>query len=170
VARFFAGAGFGGLWIAFIGWFLLTAAGATHAQLAATERLRGVRVGDVMSRDCALVDGTTSVQDFVDEHLLRTGRRCFIVLENGRVAGLVTPLEIRQVDRREWPATPVRAVMQRLDRLHTVSPETPVTESLQVMGRHDVHQLPVVKDGRLEGVISRGHILQLLQTRAQLNM
>jgi Zn-dependent protease len=40
--RYFSGAGFGGLWIAFIGWFLMDAARASynHAKLAAT--LRGI--------------------------------------------------------------------------------------------------------------------------------
>lgn len=33
--RFFQGAGLGGLWIAFIGWFLLQAAGATYLQVQA---------------------------------------------------------------------------------------------------------------------------------------
>jgi hypothetical protein len=38
------------------------------------------------------------------------------------------------------------------------------------MGRENVNQLPVVSDGRLEGMISRAHVVRLLQTRAELNM
>src|SRR6185436_8100536 len=41
IARFFGGAGFGGLWIAFIGWFLLNASRESYAQVAITEGLRG---------------------------------------------------------------------------------------------------------------------------------
>src|SRR6266702_8579500 len=47
--RFFNGAGFGGLWLAFIGWFLLDAARSSYVQQEMTELLRGVRVGDVMT-------------------------------------------------------------------------------------------------------------------------
>ena len=43
-----------------------------------------------------------------------------------------------------------------------------VTEALEVMGREDVNQLPVIRDGLLAGIVSRGHILRLLQTRAEL--
>jgi len=49
ILRFLQGAGLGGLWIAFIGWFLLQAAGATYLQVQAGTLLRGLRVKDVMS-------------------------------------------------------------------------------------------------------------------------
>jgi Zn-dependent protease len=75
VLRFFAGAGLGGLWIAFIGWFLLDAARASHAQVGIAQALRGVRVGDVMERDCPSVDGLSNLQTLADEYLLRAGRR-----------------------------------------------------------------------------------------------
>src|SRR6266852_6092684 len=71
VFRFFGGAGFGGLWIAFIGWFLLSASRESQAQVAITEGLKGVRVADVMSRDYSTVDGYSNLQTFVEEHLVR---------------------------------------------------------------------------------------------------
>jgi Zn-dependent protease/predicted transcriptional regulator len=166
--RFFGGAGLGGLWIAFIGWFLLDAAGASYAQSALVQGLRGVRVADVMSRDCPIVDSRTNLQNFADQYLLRTGKRCFIVANNGIIAGLITAHEVKQIEPAKWPYTVVDDVMRPLDRLHAVAPNSPVAEALDLMGREDVNQLPVVDQGRLEGVISRGHILRLLQTRAEL--
>jgi len=56
ILRLVSGAGFRGLWIAFIGWFLLDAARASGAQVEITERLTGLRVGDVMTRQFASVD------------------------------------------------------------------------------------------------------------------
>jgi CBS domain-containing protein len=123
-----------------------------------------------MESDCPVVDGRSNLRTLADDYLLRTGRRCFMVVEGGRVAGLITPHEIKQVDRARWPYTTVDTVMRPLEQLRTVAPDTPVVEALEVMGRGDVNQLPVVSDGRLEGIISRGRVLQLLQTRAELNM
>jgi Zn-dependent protease/predicted transcriptional regulator len=168
--RFFRGEAFAGLWIAFIGWFLMNAAGASLRQSETWQRLRGVRVGDVMARDCQPVDGRTSLQEFVDGHLLRAGTPCFIVVEAGRAAGLITSQEVKGVRRERWPYVTVEEVMQPLDRLKAVSPETPLRESLEAMVEEDVHQLPVVDDGRLEGVVSRGSILGFLRTRAELNL
>ncbi len=170
ILQFFGGAGFGGLWMAFIGWFLLGAAGSAYAQEEITRNLKGAKVGDVMARDCPLVDGNTNLQTFADEYLLKTGGRCFIVEEQGRVAGLVTSHEVKGVERSKWAFTTIDNVMRLLEKLRTVAPETPVAEALELMGREDLNQLPVVRDGRLEGVISRAHILQLLQSRADFNM
>lgn len=170
IFQFFAGAGFGGLWIAFIGWFLLDAARSSYAHEVMTRTLKGVRVRDVMAQDCPTIDGNTNLQTFVDEFLLKTGRRCFVVAEQGRVAGLVTPRELNEVERSKWAFTTLDAVMRPLESLRTVTPETPVAEALEMMGREDLNQLPVVRGGRLEGVVSRGHILQLFQSRAELNM
>ncbi len=63
--------------MAFIGWFLLTAAKATYAQNELTERLRGISVGDIMIRDCPVLDSRNNLQTFVEDYLLKTGQRCF---------------------------------------------------------------------------------------------
>jgi Zn-dependent protease/predicted transcriptional regulator len=167
IFQFFAGAGFGGLWIAFIGWFLMQAAGASYASVSLTAGLRGVSVNDVMDRDCVTVDGNTNLQHFVEDYLLRTGRRCFVVEQNGEMAGIVTPHEIKGVERARWPYTTLNDIMRPLDQVHTVTPSTPVMTALETMGRDDVNQLPVVENHHLEGVVTRAHVLQFLQTRAE---
>jgi Zn-dependent protease/predicted transcriptional regulator len=170
IIRFFGGAGIGGLWLTLIGWFLLEAARASYAQVEITESLRGVRVGDVMTHEYPVVDGQTNLHAFVDEHLLRRGHRCFIVEDNGRIVGLVTPHEIKEVERERWSSATVRDVMRPLDKLNTVEPGTMVAKALEMMGREDVNQLPVMQAGHLVGIISRNHILRLLQTRAELHV
>jgi Zn-dependent protease/predicted transcriptional regulator len=170
ILRFFGGAGFGGLWLAFIGWFLLDAARASGAQVEIAERLNGVSVGDVMTRQFPVVDGNSNLETFVHDHLLPSGHRCFVVLEQGRPAGIITPHEVKTIARARWPYTTVSDVMRSLESLSTVGPERPVTEALELMGREDVNQVPVVQGGALAGIISRGHITRLLQTRAELDV
>jgi Zn-dependent protease/predicted transcriptional regulator len=168
--RFFGGAGIGGLWIAFIGWFLLDASRESYVQVAVTEGLRDVRVADVMSRDYPTVDGYSNLQTFVEEHLVRTGRRCFVVTLNGHAEGMITPNEVSGVERNRWPYTTVADVMRPLDQVRTVRLDTLVTEALEVMAREDLNQLPIMAGGELAGFISRAHVLQLLRTRAELHV
>ena len=168
LVQFFGGAGFGGLWLAFIGWFLMMAAQASYAEVSMSEALRDVRVADVMANDCATVGPETNVQRLVEDLLLRTGRRCVLVKREGRVVGLVTPHDIRSVDRARRAEVTVGEVMRPLGALRTVAPTAPVSDALKIMAREDLNQLPVVVEGRLEGIVTRGHILQLLQSRAEL--
>jgi Zn-dependent protease/predicted transcriptional regulator len=170
VYRMFGGAGFAGLWIAIIGWFLFDAAGASYAQVEINQRLRGVRVGDIMARDCPTAEGRTNLQAFVEDFLLRTGRRCFIVVENGVISGMITANEIKEIEPQLRIHKTVSDAMRPIHQLRTVATDTPVTEALEMMAREDLNQLPVVSDGRLEGVISRGQVLRYLQTRIELRM
>ena len=170
VMQFFGGAGINGLWLAFIGWFLLSASRESYAQMMVTEGLRGLRVADVMTSEYTAIDAYLNLQTFAEEYLMRSGRRFFVVMINNRPAGIITPHEINEVPRARWPYTTLADVMRPLDQTRTVGPDTPVTEALEVMASHDLNQLPVVSGGALAGLISRSHILQLIQTRSELHL
>jgi Zn-dependent protease/predicted transcriptional regulator len=168
--QFFTGKGLAGLWIAFIGWFLLDAARSSRVQVEIMHALSGVKVRDVMERNCAIIDATTNLQTLVDEHLLRSGQRCFIVQKDGHLAGLITPADISRIERQMWPLTTVEQAMRPLAQLQVVSPEAPVIQALETMARENINQLPVASNGHLEGVLSRAHLLEILRTRSELKM
>jgi Zn-dependent protease/predicted transcriptional regulator len=166
--RFFLGENFGGLWLAFIGWFLLDAARGTQVQTELVTELRGRHVSDLMDHDCVTVESHISVQDFVEEYLLRTGRRCFVVVQNDAVVGLLTPAELRKVNREDWPQTSLQSVMRPISQVRAVTPETPALQALEMMTRDDINQLPVISNGHLEGIFSRTHVLRFLQLHSEL--
>lgn len=170
ILQFAGGAGFGGLWISFIGWFLLQAAGESSRRIGLEHALAGATAGDLMTDDCPALDANMNIRNFVDEELLRTGKRCFVVTQNGVVAGLVTPHEIKEIDRARWPYTTLVDVMRPLEELHTVLPETPLKNALEMMGREDLNQVPVMANGRLAGILSRAHVLDYLRTRAEMKV
>jgi Zn-dependent protease/CBS domain-containing protein len=165
---FFGGAGFNGLWTAFIGWFLMDAAQASYAQVDVAAAFRGMRVSEVMSRDCAVVNRGMSLQEFVDTCLLKTGERCFAVEDRGRLVGLITLRDVGAVPRDRWESTTVREAMRPLKELHVITPDTQVSDALKIMAGNDINQLPVVANGALQGIVSRSHLTQLLQARSDL--
>ena len=61
----------GGLWTAFIGWFLLSAAQESYAQVAIRNTLTGVRAEDIMTRDVPTVPRGNTLGEYVHE-VLRT--------------------------------------------------------------------------------------------------
>lgn len=161
--RFFVGANFGGLWLAFIGWFLMDAARSSYVQFGLMAGLRGHRVGELMERNCPMVPGYLSVRDFVDEYLLHSSSRCFLVTQNSHVVGLITPHETRSASREDWAQTSVQSVMLPLSQLQAVPPEMPAVKAVELMTRENLDQLSVVSDGKLQGIFSRGQLLRFVQ-------
>jgi Zn-dependent protease/predicted transcriptional regulator len=169
ILRFFQGAGLGGLWLAFIGWFLLQAASATYLQVRTGTLLRDLQIKDLMSTDFEVVSPNLSVQEFVNQHLMHTGRRCFLVMQNGELLGMVTPNEVRGVNPSLWQLKQVADIMRPVSQIHFVSPDMPATEALEIMGREDVHQLPVLSSGHVMGIVTRAHVLEILKSRSELS-
>jgi Zn-dependent protease/CBS domain-containing protein len=161
--QFFIHANFGGLWLAFIGWFLLEASRSSYAQVGIVSGLRDHRVADIMESNCARVEGYLSLRDFVDHYLLHSGSRCFVVAQNNHVAGIVTPDEVRKVSRENWDQTSVQSVMRPLGELRTIPPDMPALKAVELMNRENLNQLAVVSDGNLLGIFSRAQILRFLQ-------
>jgi Zn-dependent protease/predicted transcriptional regulator len=167
---FFRGAGFGGLWIAFIGWFLLNAAKESYLQVEFTQALRGVTVGDLMTREFPVLDGNITLRNLVDNHLLKSGKRCFVIIENGTPAGIVTPHEIKNFEQRLWAFKTAADAMVPVAQLHAATPKMSVIDALSVIGRENVNQLPVFEDGKWSGIISREQIINYLFTRKELEL
>jgi CBS domain-containing protein len=47
---------------------------------------------------------------------------------------------------------------------------TPVNEVLRMMAEHDFHQIPVLRDGNLVGLITRSGLVRYLQYRQELGV
>lgn len=159
----------GGLWLAFIGWFLNSAAVQTYRQVVIEDMLEGVPVTRLMQREPARVQPDLTIEMLVDHHMLGGDERSFLVLsEAGQVAGLVSLEDVRKIPRERWPATRVKDIMTPLTGLATISPAADASEALHLMSRRDVRQLPVVQDGQLVGSIRRQDILRWLQLQSDL--
>lgn len=161
---------FGGLWLAFIGWFLLTAARESYAQVAVREVLKGIQARDVMASDCLTISPSLRLTEFVEAYVLPSGRRCFLVVDGNRLLGLMTLHEVRAVERDRWPATTVAEAMTPAERLKWVGPDDEIMDILERMENEDINQMPVVEDAHLIGLLTREHVLRVLRTRLDLGI
>jgi Zn-dependent protease/predicted transcriptional regulator len=153
----------GGLWIAFIGWFLESAAGAQLRQEVVKSLLGEHKVQDAMHRDFLHVSGDTPLQELVDKYVLPSGARYVVVNGSGNPAGMVTLAAIRETPRPAWPTTKASQVMTPLPKLATTQPNAVLWTAVERMGRDGVNQLPVVDGSAIVGVLSREDILHYLQ-------
>ncbi|MDP9374580.1 MAG: site-2 protease family protein [Chloroflexota bacterium] len=154
----------GGLWMAFIGWFLQNAAEATYRQLQSERQFAGVRVADAMTPDPVTVEPGVTIARLVDEVMLPRRVRGVPVLLGDRLLGIITITDIQQVPRERWSHTFVSEAMTGGDDLRTVHATDGLVEAMRLLGTGQFHQLPVLDGGgRLAGMLSRADIIWYLQ-------
>jgi Zn-dependent protease/predicted transcriptional regulator len=168
--QMFLGSFFDGLWTIAIGWFLSNAAESSYRQVLVKDLLKGVTVGDVMSQQCATVPSDLRLDRLVTDHVLGTGQQCFFVTDNGNVVELITLPNIRAVPRERRDQLTVSQVMIPVDALLQTHSDEDVLTLLQKMDQAEVSQVPVVDNGHLLGLLTRGNLLQYLQLRSELGL
>ena len=162
--QMFAGNFVGGIWIAFIGWFLEAAASAQVQQVTLQRLLTGHKVAEAMSTACPDVPANLTVRELVDTQVRGAGRRCFVVRRDGHVLGLLTLQRVRQAPRAEWDRTTVENIMLPLGSAAYTPPDAELWSALEQMERDGVNQLAVVAQGQLVGMLSRDDVVGHMRT------
>jgi Zn-dependent protease/CBS domain-containing protein len=159
----FFGQGAGsGLWLAFIGWFLSSAAARSYQGLLVHDVLEGVTVMHLMRRTGPVMPHDTTVEA-ATEWFLRTGEHVFPILRDGEFVGILCPADIRRASRETWSTTPVEAIMMPKDQLVTTTPSEEAATALRKLAERNVEQLPVVVDGKLAGMLERITVARWLE-------
>lgn len=156
-----------GIWLIALGWFLQSAAQQSYQQLVMRRLFEGVRVGQLMDKDPVTISPDVRVEELVDALLEYNVRSCPVV-EHGRLVGIVTLTDVRKTPRSEWAWRRVYDLMTPSDRLVTATPDADIERVLKDMVIHDIHQVPVVRDGTLLGLLTRNALLRFLQLRQEL--
>jgi Zn-dependent protease len=153
-----------GLWIAFIGWFLETAARGEVRRQEIQGLLAGRRTAEAMDADPASIEAGTVLQHLVDRSIRVAGQRSFVVEADGHSVGLLTLHQIKGVPRSEWPTTPAGRIMIPVARAKSIGPDSELWIVLQEMDRSGATQLPVMANGRIVGMLTREDIMRFLRT------
>jgi Zn-dependent protease len=159
------GSWLGGLWLVFIGWFLLSAGRATLVQSTFESVLSQLTVGRICEPVVpGQISGMESVDKLAREGVLGLGLRHFYVVDSaGALRGLVALAELAAVPEAERISTRADEIMRPIVDLATVAPDDSAWTALRRMAETGVGQLPVIERGRLRGTIRREHLLDLVR-------
>ncbi len=169
VFQLFGGNLVNGLWVAFIGWFLISASRGQVTQERVKGLLSGHKVSEVMSQGYTIVQSETTIQALIDDHILSGSRRSFIVEKGEEVVGLLTLHHLRDVPKDQWSTTTVAHVMIPCSKWKQIGLDTELWDAMQEMDRDGVNQLPVMTDGRIEGMLTREDIISYLRELSKPN-
>jgi Zn-dependent protease len=154
---------FTGAWLAFIGWFLWTAATAEQRYLATRQLLGGRRVRDLMVSDLVTVDSELSLGRFIDEVVFEHRHTTYPVMDGGRPVGLLPFRCVAEIPRQEWDGRRVRDCMIPLDRVQLLEPDAQLVDAVQALMATEVRRALVLEDGRLVGLLSITDVSRVLE-------
>ncbi len=125
-------------------------------------------VADVMTTDPVTIEASESVTEAA-RRMSTADSGAVIVLDNGRVTGMITDrdITIRVVAEGRDVATTTTGEAASQDELVIVAPDTSLQQAVQLMRSKAVRRLPVVQDDRAVGILSIGDLaVELDETSA----
>jgi Zn-dependent protease/CBS domain-containing protein len=167
VFQLFGGNFLGGLWIAFIGWFLSSAADASRRDVTVKEHLSGVRVREVIDLSPEIISPQASIEELVRDVFLSRHHRAAAVYQDDRLVGIVTISDVKRRPQPDWSQTPVGEIMTP-SPLYSVGMNDDLESALRLLAQHDLNQLPVLEEGQLVGFLNRADIIRYLQLSQEL--
>jgi predicted transcriptional regulator len=132
--------------------------------------LKDVRVKDVMDTTFETVEGSISVQELMENYILKKRERTFLVTEAGNLAGIVCLDDVKDVPAEKRQDTTVKDIMTPSDRLETVSGSDTSGDILAKLASGKINQVPVIKAGEIKGIVCRSNILDFLHLRTELGV
>ncbi|MFQ3283519.1 MAG: Zn-dependent protease/CBS domain-containing protein [Natronomonas sp.] len=142
-----------------VAFFVYIAAAAEGRRTALAATFEGVRVADVMTpaSELSAVEPTESLAEVLDR-MFGERHTGYPVLESGRLVGVVTLSDIRDVAPDSRATTTIEEAMST--DLETVGPDTEAMEAMTRLERGDVGRLPVVdRTGALVGLVTRSDLV-----------
>jgi Zn-dependent protease len=159
------GRGLNGIWLALIGWFVVSAATAEEQQARLGARLAALKVGDVMTVRPIILDGNLTVDDFITHVAMNHRFSTYPLVDvQGRLTGLVTLNRVRAVAPELRATTRLQQIACSPAEVPTARPEDPLVELLERMhGCADGRAVVLDDVGRVIGVLSASDVARALQ-------
>jgi CBS domain-containing protein len=159
---------YGGLWLAFIGWFLIQAAQNSYQQVVLKRLLSGLPVRTIMQPEVISTAAETTLEDLVNHYFLTHNYTAFPVIRGEAVIGLIHLSDIRKVPREKWAVTAAGEAAPPLRPSQIIAPEADVWEAMEKMAADGEGRLLVMEQNRLAGILSRSDVMRLIRTKMQL--
>ena len=159
----YSGVGIGnGLWLIFIGWFLLQAGGAERMQAELLQSLSGLSARDiaVASPPPLPADATA---DVALQTMMKSGSRALPVMLGDQLLGILTMGDFTKLGDRPPADAYITSLMTRIDDLKSALPNASAVEVVRTLLRNGVGQIPVIDEsGTLLGFVTRDSVLRRL--------
>ena len=151
----------GGIWLAFVGWFVLQAAGAESNYALLQRSLGSRRVRDAMTPDPVTVPPDMPLDQLVDQ-AWQLRHSTFPVVADGELVGLVAVRDAARLGSEERVARRVADVMTPREQVATVEADRELTDVVEAL-EAGTQRAPVLDDGRLVGILAPSDVARAIE-------
>jgi Zn-dependent protease/CBS domain-containing protein len=157
-----------GIWLIFIGLFLLEAAEESYRQLVLKGVLSGLRVMDIMTPSVIHVDAKLTLDKLVDDYIFRYRHHGFPVTEDDELRGMVTLHAIKGIPKENWPKIKVAEVMHHISPSLIIMSRSSARQALKKISQNQARRLMVIEDHKLVGIVTQRDILRIFELKSDL--
>ena len=154
-----------GGWIVLLGAFLFTAARGSRKQAVIRSSLASVPVRQLMVNNVVALSPDVTLEEAVNQYFLPYGYGAFPVVQDGRLAGIVSVRDVQGVNSSLWAFRRIADVMHMSHDEMVVPPDATAIQALEKMMSSGAERLIVVEGATLHGLLTRAAIGNFIEQR-----
>jgi Zn-dependent protease/predicted transcriptional regulator len=155
----------GGIWFIFIGMFLRGMSQRGYEEVVIRRTLENVPVREIMTREVVTVTANLSLYELIYHYFLQYPYRGFPVKDDGRILGMISLNQVKDLPPGEYPVLSIKDFVTRLSDDMVISPEGTLDEAMKQMTQKDLDRLLVMQQGELVGLITRKSLLRFVEIK-----
>jgi Zn-dependent protease/predicted transcriptional regulator len=163
--QIFRGDLIGGIWFIFIGMFLRGMSQRGYEEVVIRRTLENVPVREIMTREVVTVTANLSLYELIYHYFLQYPYRGFPVKEDGRIVGMISLNQVKDIPPGEYPVLSIKDFVTRLSDDMVISPEGTLDEAMKQMTQKDLDRLLVMQQGELVGLITRKSLMRFVEIK-----
>ena len=166
-AGLFISRDFGGLWFIILGFFLLFLAKVSYQQVLIKEILSKMKVKDLMKEDIHSMPAKTLLKTAVDDFFLKFDQEVFPIFEKESFVGILQLNQVQKIPSSHWLTIKVRDIALPGKKLPRLSEKESAYKAYEQMTRNSIALLPVMKKGKVVGVIDLKSMMHFLSLKLE---
>lgn len=148
------------IFLILIGFFIYVGASAEISHVSTEYVLKGIKAEDIMTKQVIMVDEDATLSELY-EIILKTRHMGYPVVKDSKVVGMITFGDLSKIPKEKWGKIRIGEIMSR--KVIYCSPETEVIEIVRTMNTEGIGRILVIKENRIEGIISKTDIVRAMQ-------
>ena len=170
VLELFAGAVVDGIWIAFIGWFLLSAGSSEEVGTTIKALLKSVPVSAAMTSPVVTVPDWLTVEQFLESVALHHPFTTYPVHDpSGKLTGVVRLSELVRVASHDRGQKRLSDCGRPIPQIPNARPDEDLAALIERLGAAIDQRVLVFDQGQLVGIVSPVDVTRILTVRQTLN-